>query len=52
MQVLNFFSYYVEEDNLSRIMRGLRVDFIKTHDVLKPQCISMFISTVHGLMVP
>ena len=29
----NNFSYYVEEDNLSRIMCGLRVEFIIRDDV-------------------
>jgi len=37
---------YVEEDNLSRIIGGLRVDFIITDDVQKPQCI--FFSKVRG----
>ena len=37
---------YVEEDNWSRIIRGLQADFIMTDDVQKPQCI--FFSKVPG----
>jgi len=33
----NILTYYLEEDNLSWIIRGLRVDFITTDDVQKPQ---------------
>jgi len=36
---LNILGHYVEETNLSKMIRGLRVDFIMTDDVQKPQCI-------------
>jgi len=32
----NILSYFVKKDNLSRIIRGLRADFIITDDVQKP----------------
>jgi len=35
----NILSYYVKEDNLSRIIRGHQVNFIITDDVQKPYCI-------------
>jgi len=48
----NILSYYVEEENLSRAIRGLWVDSTITDDVVKPQCI--FCSKVPGnvLMKP
>jgi len=42
----NVLCYYVEEDELSGIIHGLRVDFIIQDNVQKPQCI--FFSKVPG----
>ena len=42
----NILSYHVEEVNLSRTIRGLRIDFIIVDDVQKPQCV--FCSKVPG----
>jgi len=44
--------YYFEEDNSSRIIRALRIDFIITNDIQKLQCFCLSKVSVNGSMKP